>query len=922
MAYTKWNCEFYSQTETSSGTQGRYRINIIKKTGASGTNVPFLCTSEGFTMTMEGGDDSMIAPIKTTSVTFNFIIQDTTTDIIDDLNQTAVNNEDEWAVLIERYNSGWKRYWIGIMLADLVEVQDAPVRILSIKAVDGLTKLKYKQLPLGAEAGAYNGTRSMIQLIKICLNEIPTTHDDFDLFDPTDSDKKHFIAHTPFYYNQAMAGSGSLDATWKNSVLHDPLALTKVNTAIFQDENGIGWSLYKILETILTTFQLRIMMTPFKDDEPSGEMYGGNCLWYLQAPLLWHGNDNNDPYNNDQRIFYHHKTIDDDTAIHCDQYFVSDDGNPSQRVSGGMEGYVAPLLSYKTMYFHNKFFASVINLDTYNSVIEVNQSETYFSEGGDAGGTYGLEYFLTNRQNYGALGFTDPAQDGGAQQIAITGSLVMYPFDYFYYISDGWVGYESGEEYFNNWAINLGGGIYGAFDNDSTFFPRMGLRVQTFSENTIEGEPWLTTNFWLGDYRFGMLHGSVPWQRTNGIGYNLDQYPDNYRGLNPVYGGYGQAYDKDNPTTTVYENSAGIIQWGQDIIGSNLYWWGSSRADTTAFGETWNMNTSEANDNHWAFFAPYYHDTSHVVMSLNSTFNPIEWANDMFEYQSDYLQEIPFTIITPNIPWDRGEQNGVPAEYSWSMIQQIQLYWGFKRDQVYDGLDGRVACCKDWNHNKEEYAYNRGIHWAYSLNDVNVYLLGVEAGANSFDYSYGWYTNSNGEPSEELEEPIDIVIGDAPPFNPYADGSVANTWGGDYMGQFKIFLNAIDGSGSGSLSPEDGLNTQDWRTTHQTSGSEDMDLHKHRAKQMVAHHYQLKQKLNLKFVDTQYGRTIEQSPFGQLYTWSSGDWSENQSGVDIAFIATGGSFVAGTGEMNIQMEDCVTYSKSGIVDNSYSSMDG
>ena len=117
MSYTRWQCEFYSQAETGTGTQGRYRINIIKRTGA-GPTTNFLCTSDGFTLTMDGGDDSMLSPIKTTSVSFNFIVEAGTTGIIDDLVELGTNNEDEFAVMIERYNGGWKRYWIGIMLSN------------------------------------------------------------------------------------------------------------------------------------------------------------------------------------------------------------------------------------------------------------------------------------------------------------------------------------------------------------------------------------------------------------------------------------------------------------------------------------------------------------------------------------------------------------------------------------------------------------------------------------------------------------------------------------------------------------------------------------------------------------------------------------------------------------------------------------
>ena len=95
---------------------------------------------------------------------------------------------------------------------------------------------------------------------------------------------------------------------------------------------------------------------------------------------------------------------------------------------------------------------------------------------------------------------------------------------------------------------------------------------------------------------------------------------------------------------------------------------------------------------------------------------------------------------------------------------------------------------------------------------------------------------------------IDVVIGDSPPFNPFSDQSNMDSFGGDYIGQFRIYEEASDGSGGGSLTPVSSSDADYWRTTHQsTDASEDMKLHIKRAKQSLAHHYQTKQKLNSKF---------------------------------------------------------------------------
>ena len=104
--YLKYRCTFYSdnQDDVVDQEDTAYKISIFKKTG-TGSIIDFSCTSDGFTLNMDGGNDSMLSPIKTTSLTFNFILDSaniagtTSTsiqrEIIDDVLATAANSEGE-----------------------------------------------------------------------------------------------------------------------------------------------------------------------------------------------------------------------------------------------------------------------------------------------------------------------------------------------------------------------------------------------------------------------------------------------------------------------------------------------------------------------------------------------------------------------------------------------------------------------------------------------------------------------------------------------------------------------------------------------------------------------------------------------------------------------------------------------------------
>tara|TARA_R100000664_G_C2759472_1_gene149323 strand:- start:1340 stop:4105 length:2766 start_codon:yes stop_codon:yes gene_type:complete len=919
MAYLKYSTEFYSENDYDNQNYGgRWKLNIWKKTGSGGGGT-FHTTSEGFVLSMDGSDDGILAPIKTTSVSFNFIIEEGSTgqaEILDDLLSVATNNEGDLALEIQRAinSSGdFKRYWIGTILGDLSAGKDTtPNRIVTIKAVDGLSQLKYKNF----DNDTYGGTVSCMQLIKSCLNEISTADSDWAFWSETDANKKNFIAHTPYYYNKAMAGTGSLDSTWKEDVNHDPLSLVKINTHVFKDKNGQPWSYYKILEQILAAFQLRIMMCSHRNDTGSSLMEFGNALWYIQAPLLFHNNSNDSDYDNDQLIFYHSIDYNTGIALSYDSNFVADDNDPEQKLSGTQEHYIPSLLSYKSIYNHSIFNALVCGPNNFNSAYPLYGSGNYNYYDDLTG--FNIDAELTNEMSWeqaGLLGWTNQHQNSGVQRLVVVGNVTIKPIDAVYY-ADNDAGYLSGQEYWAEYVEDPYWGIYTAYDTDAMVFPRMGMFIRC-SYRTPDGS-YDTAGFALCDWRRCMLYGSVPWDSDSTfLSYETEQ-SDNYAGFNGTYTGlrFDLSDFESGDMSSVLTDGDGNIYWGQDpgpdMGGDDMadpqYFWRET-FDFVEYGidNTINQNTG------WAWFSPAYFEGENAVINYGSSWDYD--ANLWQQYCNDgtFTQTQPFMITTPPIPWCRQDDT---APYDRCLLADVAMVWGVPRDKVFSSSgDGFYACNKDWTRNRQLQCVDRGIHYSYEYSDIRVFLTGTTFGGDSFDQTFGWFENANGTPSEELVQEPEIIIGDQPMFDPFADPDNSESWGGEYIGLMMIYLTA-----DSNEMAETGLSTGKWRTEAMgTSSTEDSNLHELRAKMALAHYYQIKRKLNLTFLDRSSNRTIESCPFAQLYRWSSGDWEVNQAGADIAFMPTGGKFVAGTGKFTVTLEDCVTYSKDNLTNKTYSS---
>tara|TARA_B100000519_G_C14261030_1_gene448060 strand:+ start:16043 stop:18763 length:2721 start_codon:yes stop_codon:yes gene_type:complete len=902
VAYKKYQCRFYSENKVGGAyvsppsadpNQQRWEIAIWKETG-SGSTTDFKCTSSAFTLKMDGGDDNLASPIKTTSVEFDMILETASQEqIIDDILSVATGNENEFWVQIAMYNtttSTWENFWRGVLLGDLVSVQDVGInRIIKVQATDGLTQLKYKSF----DPSTYGGLKSCMNLIKVCLGRI-------NLIAARYGGSDRMIAHTPFYYCKAMSGgltgaAGVDSDTWRENVDHDPLCLTNVNTEIFKYDDGTYWSYYEILEQVLSTFQLRIMMTMIEDD-------AGNVgpMWLLQSPFVYHDYSGNQ--DTDNLTFFHPNNLTTESASGYKATFSTKLVNPAERLSGGITTYLPPLKQYKTIYNH-KIMQNLalgplsFNSSEYNDANLTDLTDHYINTP-----TNGFVYNLSkNTEDTQVVGFGGFAENSNTT-ILITGDLEYYP--------EVWSAWDWFEE--NNLSVSFGN-ITNVAWLDQLVFARMGLMVSSRSEFVSDGTPSIFYNYyWYGMSRFGIAAGSIGWigpsETLNG------SYPAYWNITYPAVWSY-----------TELDTGNTIYPYGTDTGVDGGYWYSTAQ-------------TIGAMD-HWAWFSPHFHqvggNNGMVLGSAGSgtdesTFNTM-WSN--YNYQNGLSTgTISFSKITPYVPIVGDQYGFVPT--TGGFIQTLRLYYAFKRDKWYTGDTtgggsniSRYLCHLDWSNQGEAEHKNRGIGFGYNLNNVRVYLLGNQNEQDGyFDYSIGYFENNNGTPSESETQDPEIIIGDQPDFDASQNYVGTDNIGVSptYFGQF--WITNTNGITSPSLPYYTGVDTTRWICTWESDNSGNwLKLHEKRCKMQVTHHYKLKEKLDLLFKDrsptTSYATDFKMTKYGfsAIYNWYGAGSTENTTWIDNLYMVSGGEFIAGTMEWKVQLVDCLTFSQSNIVNNSYSS---
>ena len=875
MAYKKYSCRFFSENTIAGVSDLEFQIGIFKETG-SGTAVDFKCTSEGFTLKMDGGDDPLSSCIKTTSCEFNMIIEGAAQEqIIDDILSVTTGNEDEFSVKISinHPTHGFCTLWRGVLLGDLVEVEDVGINnIVKIQATDGLGRLKYRTF----DNTQHGGTRSMMYLIKACLREIPLISNNYGTGD-------NFIAHTPFYYCKAMAGGltgadGVDSTTWRENVSHDPLNLTEINTEIFKNDDGEYFNYYDILEQILGAFQLRLMMQMIDPEVSSPQ-----AMWFLQSPFIYHDFSGNQ--DTSSLLFFHGNNLNTEDALSYKNDFETKIVNPSQRLSGGMNTFTPPLLNYKSIYNHKIMQNMALGPLSFNSFEYSEANPTSTADLIMDTENNNFEYVLrkdNETQNIpGDIGFAEPS----FTKILVTGDVEYVPYHW------------SAWDFYNQ--NNIDGSFWGtgyrfAFINQYVA-ARMGLMVSSFSEFVLDGDEEEELNFYyLGSGRFGTLTGSVPW-----IG------PSESNAASPIPGYWNTTW----PNLWNYESiETGqlVYPWGTDVgADSDFIYWGK-RSNTDLNG-------------HWHFFSPYIHYKNGYLIGTADSFDGFNEGWGLYAYEQTLSSGVQsFAIESPPVPIV-GHQSGFTPDTGY--IKHIDLIYGFGQDMWNnDGGANYYTCSLDWSNQKELLHENRGIGFGYNLNNVRVFILGNDnLDDGYFDYSIGKFVNNNGTPSDAETQDPEIIIGDQPDYHGLAVSDANVGVESVYFGQFIIRnTNAATNTNSPYFGGEDAKN---WIASWESDNSGNyLKLHEKRCKMEVAHRFKLGLKLDISFRDKSYSSNdwiMTQLGFAGCYVWTSGG-TEQSSWVDKLFMVSGGEFNAGTMTWDFVLQECNNFSFSNLINQSYS----
>lgn len=887
MAWKKYNCTFYSQNKTggayvspsnTDANQQLYEISIWKETGVDAGSTVFKCTEEGFVLTMDGGGDNIASPIKTTSVEFDMIIEGAAQEaIIADILSVATGNENEFYVQIARYDVGnteWINIWRGPLLGDLVSVQDVGINnIIKVQATDGLTQLKYKDFNVETNGGL----RSLLYIIKTCLAEIPLTS---ARYGTTDS----YIAHTPNFYCKGMAGGltgvNAVDsATWRENVDHDPLALTLLNPEIFRYNDGTYWSCYHVLEQILGCMQLRIMMC-----EIDAGATGHGAMWFLQSPFVYHNSAGG--LVNENLLLLHGNNTGTDTALAYDNDFSTKLLNPNKRTTGSLTEYTAPLLNYKTIYDHKIMQNLIHGPLSFNSFVYSQDNPT---PAGDLA-LYTGANFLVNVGRDNSVSIEDSYTLGNVGDAApsTTRLLITGKVKYFPYHWSAWDFYNQ-----NNEALSgFGDWTRIAYVNQHIYW-RMGIGIQV---NSSWGDFDVTRYYNLGDIRQGFFFGSIPWIGPS----ETDAGAGNY------YPGFYQTTWPNVEELTTADGST-FEPWGTDYGSSIMYWDRNSVSSLDTDHENW--------------FSPMY---MYLDADLLGTADTFAGFDAYWQYYNQNNQETEFAVYSPPIPMPNDPSTETLP--SVSGLQKVNFYYALKRDMWdNDGNNDYWTCALDWSNQKELLHENRGIGYGCNLQEVRLFAVSSKNQNDGyFDYSVGSYTNGNGTPSEgEVQDPY-IIIGDDPNYHTSALDDDAEGLTPLYFGQFFIVnTNSATSANEPYYIHED---SQKWiNIWEDLSTGDPHKLHIKRAKNQVSHHYKLKQRLDLNFIDRSVGYNsvtdyrLSSYGFSGVYVWenSGSNQTENTDWEDINFIPTGGTFVAGTMEWKIQFYDVSTFSESNLTNTSY-----
>ena len=191
-----WQRRFHAELKSSTGKV--YRVEIIDSRGDAtraaagfgGTgSQPFLCGSDGFTISWDGKSDDLHAPFIESTCTLDFLIEGTYHRQL--WSQLQLMEDDRFGVAIWEHEPSassststttadpspdgtWAPVWFGILQAEGVEFVDHETNeFLRLTFTDGLPRLN--EILFQDDSGDnITAVKTLAELIEICLAKIPT----------------------------------------------------------------------------------------------------------------------------------------------------------------------------------------------------------------------------------------------------------------------------------------------------------------------------------------------------------------------------------------------------------------------------------------------------------------------------------------------------------------------------------------------------------------------------------------------------------------------------------------------------------------------------------------------------------------------------------------------------------------------------
>ena len=242
--------QIYATSEFTDIKNTDWKVNIVKSSVGSDSNLPFNLGPDGFNLTYDFDEYDRCKPVVGSRVQITLYHPIANSIFFDALyNFLDSDEEGEWRIDIYRDpDSTNELWWAGaIMPEQTVIPDDYPNAPVTLTAVDGLANLK--GIDYNNDGAAYTGTALVIEHLHNLIQKLHIS----DVWSATDVELKFFEDYIGKEYKDYIAGAQNKQLENAN-ISHEAY--------YNKDANGIKqyFSAYEVLESLAITFNVSVFM--------------------------------------------------------------------------------------------------------------------------------------------------------------------------------------------------------------------------------------------------------------------------------------------------------------------------------------------------------------------------------------------------------------------------------------------------------------------------------------------------------------------------------------------------------------------------------------------------------------------------------------------------------------------------------------